>query len=110
MSVRSRSTRRYTLCPIHRPDLRDKNPFHRRLADLGVELANLSLSARLSAGPAGENRHRAVEQPLLPSVNLIGVKLIFRGQLGDRPLVPDRLQRYLCFHPGIEPPPCLLAY
>jgi hypothetical protein len=40
--------------------------------------------AQVDPCPTGENRGRAVEQLLLPGVDLIGVKLILRGQLGLR--------------------------
>jgi hypothetical protein len=44
--------------PVRRSDLRDKNPTPHELADVGVELVNLRLPARLLTGSA---RGSAVE-------------------------------------------------
>src|SRR3954468_6156769 len=74
-----------------------KIPLHRQLANLLIQRSQLRL-ARLARANRGlvtrKQRRRAVQQRLLPGVNLAGMHTKPAQQLGNRAILPDRRQRH----------------
>src|SRR5208337_279423 len=84
--------------------------FDLQLADLPVQNINLRLAARPLRRRAAtlENTRRAVQQLLLPVVDLIRVNPELARQLGNRPVTLHRRQRHLRFERRVVLLPCLL--
>src|SRR5947209_2362000 len=60
--------------------------------------------ARAIAIAALERPRRLIEQLLLPRIDLVGMHLIALRQIGNRRLLPQRLQRDLRLQPRIDLP------
>jgi hypothetical protein len=70
--------------------------FDLQLTDLPVQKVDLRLAGRaLRRRPTLENARRAIQQLLLPVVDLIRMNPKLARQLGDRPVALDRRQRHL---------------
>jgi hypothetical protein len=76
-----------------------KIQFHCQLADLTIERGFLTLRLVERSIPAAgrEGYLRAVEQRLLPRINLVRMDPVARSQLSNRAVALDRRQRHLRF-------------
>ncbi|MGB3540244.1 MAG: hypothetical protein WBA42_18990 [Mesorhizobium sp.] len=87
-----------------------KTPLDDELADLGVQLRDLGLTARLCILTSVVKRLGQVLDGLpFPLPDLVQVKLVLRRQFRDRPLSADRFKRELGLELGVKPPACLRA-
>src|SRR5438132_2095427 len=88
---------------------RQKIVFDFQLADLPVQNIYLRLvgSARRHAA-ALENAGGAIQQLLLPAIDLVRMNPEVTRQLGDRPVAFHRRQRYLRLERRVVLRPCLL--
>src|SRR6202451_1528878 len=88
------SLARSSTWPLHQ-----EIPFYRQLADLGVELARLPLTLLLAIGGSAdaprEQARDVVQHLLLPRINLVRMHAVALGQLRNRRVLPQRLQRHL---------------
>src|ERR1700730_6561064 len=86
---------------------RQKIVFDLQLADLPVQ----NIDLRLVGGAlhhALENAGGAIQQLLLPAIDLVRMNPEMTRQLGDRPVAFHRRQRYLRLEPRVVLLPCLL--
>lgn len=78
---------------------------HRQLTDLGVKIVNLDLMvAPRLIGAVREHLAQAVHRLALARADLIGMNLVARRDLLDRPVVPQRFKRPLRLELRREPP------
>jgi len=83
--------------------------FDLQLADLPVQNINLRLAGRaLGQAAALKNTRGAVQQLLLPIVDLIGVNPELTRQFSDRPIALDRRERHLRLERRVVLLPCPL--
>src|SRR3984893_2627064 len=88
---------------------RQKIVFDFQLADLPVQNIDLRLvGGALRHAAALENAGGAVQQLLLPAIDLVRMNPEMTRQLGDRPVAFHRRQRYLRLEPRVVLLPCLL--
>jgi ATP-binding cassette, subfamily B, bacterial HlyB/CyaB len=81
-------------------------PLYRQFADLAVEFGGLPLAPLLAiahgARPPREQARHIVHDQLLPAVNLVRMHAMPLGQLRNRHILPQRLQRDLRLERRIE--------
>src|SRR5258708_18865296 len=88
---------------------RQKIVFDLQLADLPVQNIDLRLvGGALRHAPALENAGGAIQQLLLPAIDLVRMNPEMTRQLGHRPVAFHRRQRYLRLERRVVPLPCLL--
>src|ERR1700730_3518994 len=88
---------------------RQKIVFDLQLADLPVQNINLRLvGGALRHAAALENAGGAIQQLLLPAIDLVRMNPEMTRQLGHRPVAFHRRQRYLRLERRVVPLPCLL--
>src|ERR1700738_3482660 len=88
---------------------RQKIVFDLQLADLPVQNIDLRLvGGALRHAAALENAGGAIQQLLLPAIDLVRMNPKMTRQLGHRPVAFHRRQRYLRLERRVVPLPCLL--
>src|SRR5467141_606899 len=88
---------------------RQKIVFDLQLADLPVQNIDLRLvGGALRHAAALENAGGAIQQLLLPAIDLVRMNPEMTRQLGHRPVAFHRRQRYLRLERRVVPLPCLL--
>src|ERR1700757_1882068 len=88
---------------------RQKIVFDLQLADLPIQNIDLRLGGgALRHAAALENARGAVQQLLLPAIDLVRMNPERARQLGDRSIAPDRRQRHLRLECRVVLLPCLL--
>src|SRR5271166_4232964 len=109
LGCRARPARDVPLGSFAEPSCQ-KIVFDLQLADLPVQNIGMRLAGRPLRRRAAtlENTRRAVQQLLLPVVDLIRVNPELARQLGDRPVTLHRRQRHLRFERRVVLLPCLL--
>ena len=104
------------VAPDHRPALLPAHhlsplatqiPLHRQLPDLRVQVPDLrSCSPRLRSAPFAKTSFMPFHRPLFPGAHLVRADLVPRGDLLDRLVPAQRLQRYLGLELPAERSPC----
>jgi hypothetical protein len=79
-----------------------KNPALSSVADLGVQLFDLSLATSLGVPPGAgvEGPRRVFQKLLLPGVKLVRMDVVALRQVRDRRLFAHRLQAIFAFKPA----------
>src|SRR5271169_1600247 len=85
---------------------RQKIPLHYKLADLGVKLGDLAITALLSlVALLVEHLGELLDRLALPGRNLGRVQFVLGRQLRNRLMALDRLKRHLGFELSRKPSP-----